>query len=127
VPVVPQPLQVDAVALAMGTTGLAQSAATAMKKHGKAIGDRQLALADLSDQAMSLLGQAAILSRAGRAIEEQGEEASAPEIVLAQGACRRLARRARDAAHSLRDNDYELLLRAAASVSDHGGMPETCR
>ena len=45
------------------------------------------------------------------------------ESLLAQGACRRLARLGRKASESLRDNDHPILLKTAGLVTRLGGMP----
>lgn len=120
---VPGPLQPDAVALSMGVSELARSAARAAEEHGKALRERQLVAAALTDQAMALYGQIAVLSRAASVVESDGEEAAADELLLARGACRHLARSGRAAAARLRDNDDPLLLQTAQLVTRLGGMP----
>jgi acyl-CoA dehydrogenase family protein 9 len=121
---VPAPLQTDALALSMGVADLTQSAAEALRTHGKTLRDRQLVLARLTDQALALYGQAAVLSRAVRVVEDRGEEGAADELLLAQGACRRLARGARGMAAALRDNEDELLVQTAGLLRRVGGLPK---
>ncbi|MCB9898926.1 MAG: acyl-CoA dehydrogenase family protein [Planctomycetes bacterium] len=120
---VPAALSHDALALSMGVSDLARSAAKAVAEHGKAVRDRQLVCAALSDQAMALWGQLAVLLRAASVVAAEGEDAAADELLLAKGACRRLARRARTSVQSLRDNDDEVLLETAVAVLRWGGLP----
>jgi acyl-CoA dehydrogenase family protein 9 len=119
---VPAPLSSDALALSMGVADLAQSSAAALRAHGAAVRERQLVLARLADQAIALYGQAAVLARAVLVVESRGEQAAADELLLARGACRRLARRAREAVAALRDNDDELTLETAACLRRSGGL-----
>jgi len=118
---VPAALQAEALALAMGGSELAVSTARAVQQHGKGLRARQLVCAALSDQAMAIYAQAAVLSRASAVFESLGEEAAADELLLAQGACRRQSRAARAASDRLRDNDDELLVTTAELVSRLGG------
>ncbi len=120
---VPAPLQHEALALAMGTADLAQQAVGALRAHGRDLGERQLVLAALADQSIALAAQAAVLSRARLVVESRGEQGAADELVLARGACRRWARRARAASESLRDCDDEHVLAAAALVRRRQGLP----
>ncbi len=122
---VPASLQSEALALSLGAADLAQTTAAAVRAHGPALKERQLVLARLADQAIALYGQAAVLSRAS--LREQAAGAGGPpaadELLLARGACRRLAGRARAAVAALRDHDDELLLETAALVRNAGGLP----
>lgn len=120
---VPAPLQRDALGLSMGVATLAQSAAKALAEHGADLGKRQLVLGALTDQVLALYAQMAVLSRAKLVVEQKGEDGAARELLLARGACRRMAARAKAAADSLRDPDVGLLLETAAAVSDSEKMP----
>jgi len=120
---VPPALQAEALALSMGVADLAQSVAATVRAVGGSLREEQLSAAALTDQAMALYGQASVLSRALSVIASRGEEGAADEVLLARGACRTLARRARAAAAALRDNDDAILLETAAAVSRLGGMP----
>jgi hypothetical protein len=120
---VPASLASDALALSMGVADLAQTSAAALREHGRALKERQLVTGRLADQAISLYGQAAVLARAVRVVEARGEEAAADELLLAQGTCRRLARRARAAVAGLRDNDDALTLKTVALLRGGGGLP----
>ena len=120
---VPAPLQSEALGLSMGVAELATSTATAVREHGKQLRARQLVCAALSNQAMAVYAQVAVLSRAAAVVASDGEQASADELLLARGACRRLARRARASAASLRDHDGALLFSTAELVSRLAGMP----
>ncbi len=120
---VPAPLQGDALALSMGVADLAQAVGKAIQAHGRELGERQLVMGALADQAIALYGQVAVLARARAQVESQGEEAAADELLLARGACRRMARRARAASGGLRDHDDEVLLQTARAVTAAVGMP----
>jgi len=119
----PASLQSEALALSIGATDLAVCSVEALRRHGKALKDRQLVQAALADIALALYGQCAVLSRAASVVEQRGEAAAADELLLARAACRRLARRGRAAVASLRDNDDDLLLEAADLVRRSGGLP----
>ncbi len=124
---VPDALRAESLALSMAVAELAVSSAKALREHGKALRGEQLVCAVLADQALAAYGQLAVLSRAA-ALHEQGaatvgEERLEQELLLAQGAARRLARRGRRAADSLRDNDHPILLKTAGLVTRLGGMP----
>jgi acyl-CoA dehydrogenase family protein 9 len=118
---VPEALQSEALALSLGAADLAQTAASALRAHGPALKERQLVLARLADQAIALYGQAAVLARASLGAPAGGDPSA--ELLLARGACRRLAARARAAVAALRDNDDTLLLETAALVRQTGGLP----
>lgn len=120
---VPAALQAESLALSMAVADLAQAAAKLVGEHGKAVRGEQLACAALSDMALAAYAQAAVLSRAAAVVDAGGEEAAAEELLLAQGACRRLARRGREAAGRLRDHDDELLFKTAETVCKLGGLP----
>jgi hypothetical protein len=120
---VPAALQTDALALSMGVADLATDTAWALATHGAALNDRQLVLAGLADQAIALYGQTAVLSRAVLAVDSQGEEASEAELLLAAGAAKRLARRARASHAALHDNEDDLIRSTATAVSAAQGMP----
>ncbi|GJM22866.1 MAG: acyl-CoA dehydrogenase [Planctomycetota bacterium] len=120
---VPEALQAESLALSMGVADLAQAAAKLAAEHGKAIRGEQLACAALADMTLATYAQAAVLSRAAAVVDAEGEEAAAQELLLAKGACRRLARRGREAAGRLRDHDNELLFKTAEAVSELGGLP----
>jgi len=113
---VPAALGTEAVGLSMGVTGLASSAARAVRAHGPAMAERQLDLARLADQAVALFSTAAILSHAAA----RGDEAT---LLLARGAARRQLARARAANSAMADNDDETLIEAARAVSEHAGLP----
>jgi acyl-CoA dehydrogenase family protein 9 len=120
---VPAPLASDALALSMGVADLAQTSVAALRAHGQEVRQRQLVLARLADQAIALYGQAAVLARAVHVVQARGEAAAADELLLARGACRRLARRAREAVSGLRDNDDPLVTETAALLRRVGGLP----
>jgi acyl-CoA dehydrogenase family protein 9 len=120
--VVPAALQSESLALSIGIADLAQTAAAALRAHGRAVSERQLVLAPLADQAIALYAQAAVLSRASATVDARGEERSADELLLARGACRRLSACARQSVAALRDGD-ELLMETASLVRRHGGLP----
>ncbi len=120
---VPAALQRDALGLSMGIATLAQTSAAALAEHGKDVGAKQLVMAALADQVLALYAQMAVLSRAKLVVEAKGEEGAAAELLLARGACRRMAARAKAAADSLRDPDVGLLLETAAAVSDSERVP----
>ena len=131
---VPAALQTHALALSMGVAELARGSAGLVRAAsgaggasdgGPPLNDRQLALAALADQSIALYGQLAVLSRAVSVVEAVGEQAAEAELLLARGAAGRLARRARESAASLRDNDHEVLLKTAAAVTAAGGLPTT--
>lgn len=120
---VPAPLRHNALALTMGVADLAQTAGAALAAHGSQLKDRQLVLARLADQAIALYAQAAVLARATAVVEARGEAGAGDELLLAQGACRRRAKAARDAVAALRDNDDGLLLETSALVRRTAGLP----
>ncbi|MHC5211349.1 MAG: acyl-CoA dehydrogenase family protein [Planctomycetota bacterium] len=128
---VPAPLSSDALALSMGVADLAQTSAAALREHGRGVQERQLVLARLADQAIALYGQLAVLARAMHVEEARGEEASADELLLAQGACRSIASRAREDVAGLGDNDDALVVEhddalvveTASMLRRSGGMP----
>lgn len=124
---VPDALRAEALGLSMAVSELAVSAGKAVREHGKAIRQEQLVAAALTDQALAAYGQAAVLARAATLAEQGaavvGEERLEQELLLAQGACRRLARAGRRASESLRDNDHPILLKTAGLVARLGGMP----
>ena len=119
---VPAALQAEALALSIGATDLAVGAVDAQRRHGATLKDRQLVLAALADEALCLYAQTAVLSRA-TTVAEAGGPGVEDELLLARATCRRLARRARSAVASLRDNDDDLLLQAADLVRRAGGLP----
>jgi acyl-CoA dehydrogenase family protein 9 len=120
---VPDALRSEALALSMSVSELAVSAGRAVREHGKAIREEQLVAAALTDQAIGAFGQAAVLSRATALHEDARGADLEAETLLAQGACRRLARLGRRAAETLRDNDHPILLKTAGLVTRLGGMP----
>jgi len=120
---VPAALRSEALALSMGVADLAQCAAAAVKEHGEAIRQRQLVAASLADMAQALYAQLAVLCRATTLAEREGEDGAAQEFLMAKGACRRQARRARAAVARLRDNDDAILFQTTAALRELGGLP----
>jgi len=119
---VPAELRQEALALSLAVSELAVGAAAAVVAHGEAVKEEQLVAAALADQALAAFGQAAVLARA-TTLHERSAPAWEDELLLARGACRRLQRRGRRAAASLRDNDHPILLKTAGLVTRWGGMP----
>ena len=122
---VPDALRAESLALSMAVSELSVAAGKAVQEHGKALREEQLVAAALTDLALCTYGQAAVLSRAATLAAQDGfpAESLEQELLLAQGACRRLARQGRKASESLRDNDHPILLKTAGLVTRLGGMP----
>ena len=122
---VPDALRAESLALSMAVSELSVAAGKAVQQHGKALREEQLVAAALTDLALCTYGQAAVLSRAATLAAQDGfpAESLEQELLLAQGACRRLARQGRKASESLRDNDHPILLKTAGLVTRLGGMP----
>jgi len=122
---VPDALRAESLALSMAVSELSVAAGKAVQEYGKALREEQLVAAALTDLALCTYGQAAVLSRAATLAAQDGfpAESLEQELLLAQGACRRLARQGRKASESLRDNDHPILLKTAGLVTRLGGMP----
>lgn len=120
---VPPALRSEALALSLGVAELAQGAAAVCRRTGGDLRRRHELVAALSDLALSLYGQMAVLARATTRLEQQGEEAAADELVLARGAARYLAGEGRAAAARLRDAEAEAaaIAQTAAAVRRLGG------
>ena len=119
---VPDELRQEALGLSMAVSELAVSTTKAVQEHGKALRAEQLVAAALADQALAAYAQAAVLARA-TTVKESGQAGWEDELLLAQGACRRLQRQGKAAADSLRDHDRPILLKTAGLVTRWGGMP----
>ncbi|MEZ4269738.1 MAG: acyl-CoA dehydrogenase family protein [Myxococcota bacterium] len=105
------------------TRDLAGMADRLLRKHGKAIIDKQFALRRLADVMIDLFVLATVLSRVTAAIESKGAEEAADELSIAQifaGQARgRIARNFR----KIDDNDDELIKELAVHTYERGGYP----
>jgi acyl-CoA dehydrogenase family protein 9 len=105
------------------TRDLAAMADRLLRKHGKAIVDKQFALRRLADVMIDLFVLATVLSRVSAALESKGAEEAADELSIAQifaGQARgRITRNFR----KIDDNDDELIKELAVHTYERGGYP----
>jgi len=78
-----------------------------LRKHGRAIADRQFAQKRLADSVADIYAQIAVLSRVTSIFEDQGVEPSGQERYIAETFCSRAARRVHARFEQLEHNDDE--------------------
>jgi acyl-CoA dehydrogenase family protein 9 len=118
----PQPLREAADVYERYTVELAKASDYLLRKHGKAIADRQHDLKRIADIGIDLFVGLCVLSRAaalGRSTDEQGAQAVAIARVFAQQAKRRMA----GAVRRITRNEDEEMNRLARFIVDKGSYP----
>ncbi len=98
-----------------GALDLAAAADRILRKHGKAIIEKQFATKRLADIMIDLFVLACVLSRVSDAIETRGEAASAKEIEILCILAGQVRRRTKSNFGKIDDNDDELI----KSLADH--------
>jgi acyl-CoA dehydrogenase family member 9 len=104
------------------TRELAWAADRLLRRHGKAIIDKQFALRRLSDILIDLFVTAAVLSRASSALDDEGEQAGAHELEIAKIFVTRARRRIRVNLRRIDDNDDEAVKSLAADALEREGF-----
>jgi len=88
---------------------LAWVADRVLRRHGKAIIEKQFALRRIADILIDLFVLAAVLSRVSSSLEEKGEEKAASELQIARVFARRARSSIRGNLHRVDANDDELV------------------
>ncbi|MCB9788525.1 MAG: acyl-CoA dehydrogenase family protein [Deltaproteobacteria bacterium] len=105
------------------TRNLAAMADRLLRKHKKAIINKQFALRRLADVMVDLFVLATVLSRVTAAIESRGEEAAADEIAIAQVFAGQVRGRVSRNFHKIDANDDGLIKTLAVHTCERGGYP----
>jgi alkylation response protein AidB-like acyl-CoA dehydrogenase len=102
-------LQVQREIFEEGVRTLSAAADRILRKHGKAIIEKQFATKRLADIMIDLFVLGAVLSRVSTAIQEKGEVVVAKEIEILQVFAGQVRRRTRGNFGKIDDNDDELI------------------
>jgi alkylation response protein AidB-like acyl-CoA dehydrogenase len=92
-----------------------------LRRHGKAIVDKQFALKRIADILIDLLITAAVFSRATGALEAKGDAAAARELDIARVFARNARSRIRGNLHRVDSNDDELVVALADDALEREG------
>jgi alkylation response protein AidB-like acyl-CoA dehydrogenase len=103
------------------TRELAWVADRVLRRHGKAIVDKQFALRRIADILVDLFVLAAVLSRVNAALEAGGEQGAAREVELARVFARRVRGRIRGNLRRVDVNDDELVKSLADDAFEREG------
>jgi alkylation response protein AidB-like acyl-CoA dehydrogenase len=103
-----------------GTRDLAGATDRILRKHGRAIIDKQFATRRLADIMIDLFVLACVLSRVDSAIRTKGLEAAQREVTIAQAFAGQVRRRVRNTVSEIDDNQDE----AVKDLADHAFTQE---
>jgi alkylation response protein AidB-like acyl-CoA dehydrogenase len=92
---------------------LSAAADRLLRKHGKAIVDKQFATRRLADIMIDLFVFACVLSRVSSALEEKGAAGAAKEIEILNVLCGQISRRIKGNFNKIDDNDDDLIISLA--------------
>lgn len=106
-----------------GVAGLARETERVLRKHGTAISTRQFVQRRIAEVAIDLYTLAAVISRATRAADTRGEDASRREVDLTLGVGRLVAPKLRDRLTEMERETDELLKGIAQRTYEDGGYP----
>jgi alkylation response protein AidB-like acyl-CoA dehydrogenase len=102
------------------TRNLAAAVDRILRKHGKAIVDKQFATRRLADIMIDLFALACTISRVSSAIAEVGKDKAKPEVDILAVLCGQVSRRVRSNFGKIDDNDDELI----KALADHACAAE---
>jgi acyl-CoA dehydrogenase family protein 9 len=91
-----------------------------LRKHRKAIVERQFQQKRLSDAVSDVFAQVSLLSRVTSILEDQGPEVSGQEIYIADTFCTRAASRVHSALNQVESNDDERMVAIAKLAIKRG-------
>jgi alkylation response protein AidB-like acyl-CoA dehydrogenase len=103
-----------------GTRDLAGATDRILRKHGRAIIDKQFATRRLADIMIDLFVLACVLSRVDTAVRTKGLEAAQREVTVAQAFAGQVRRRVRNTVSEIDDNQDE----AVKDLADHAFKEE---
>ncbi len=102
------------------TLQLAAAVDRILRKHGKAIIEKQFATRRLADIMIDLFALACVISRVSTSITENGKDKAGKEMEILQVFCGQVSRRVRSNFGKIDDNDDELI----KSLADHAFAEE---
>ncbi len=102
------------------TRNLAAAVDRILRKHGKAIVEKQFATRRLADIMIDLFALACVISRVSTSITDKGKEKAAKEREILEVFCGQVSRRVRSNFGKIDDNDDELI----KSLADHAFQEE---
>lgn len=97
------------------TRNLAAAVDRILRKHGKAIVEKQFATRRLADIMIDLFALASVISRVSASLTEKGKENAAKEVEILAVFCGQVSRRVKGNFGKIDDNDDELI----KSLADH--------
>jgi alkylation response protein AidB-like acyl-CoA dehydrogenase len=120
---VPEPLRDIVATFEESTRELAQGADRILRKHGRAIIDKQLATRRLADIMIDLFVMAAMLSRVGTSYERLGAQASEKEVAILRSFAGQAKTRIHRNFARIDDNEDELIKGLGDFAVEREGYP----
>lgn len=116
-------MRVKAELFELLTQNLAAAADRILRKHGKAVIEKQFATKRLADVMIDMYALACVMSRVTTSIQEKGEKGAKKEIAILDAFAVQVTRRVRQNFSMIDDNDDEFIKELADFAVEKEGYP----